>query len=303
MDKQNIKIIAGSSYGSMAQDIAHNLNIPLTKCFLKKFKDGEIHFELLESLQGQDVYIVQSPIFNTNDHYIELFIMIEAAKRSHAAKIIPILPYFGYSRQDRPFNPYNSVPARLMADLLQTCGATQLITVDLHSGQIEGFFSIGIHHLSFISLIADTLNNNDEEFVIVSPDVGGLARARLLSEQVNNSQIAIIDKKRNGPGSCQANSLVGDVKNKKCILIDDIADSANTLISAAEVLQKNGAKSIQAFVTHAILTDNAICNLENSPIDCLTVSNSLPNCEKLSPKITVLSLTPLITKTIQSISA
>lgn len=303
MDNQNIKIIAGSSYPNIASDIAAGLGISLTKCFLEKFKDGEIHFELLEPVQGRDVYIVQSPIFNTNDHYMELFIMIEAAKRSHAAKIIPILPYFGYSRQDRPFNPYNSVPARLMADLLQTCGATQLITVDLHSGQIEGFFSIGIHHLSFIPLIAEELNQENEEVVIVSPDVGGLVRARLLAEQVRNSQIAIVDKKRNGPGSSKSLSIVGDIHGKKCILIDDIADSANTIINAAEILTNNGAKSVEAFSTHAILTGDAIQNLERSPVEQLTISNSIPNRANLSTKIKMISLTPSIIKTIQGISA
>lgn len=267
-DKYNgVKIIAGNASQDLAKDIAKKLNLPLVKSECSSFSDGETHFTLGESVRGSDVFIVQSTSAPSNDNLMELLIMIDALKRSSAGRITVIIPYYGYARQDRKANPREPITAKLVANLLETAGADRVLTMDLHSSQIQGFFDMPLDHLQGGFRLANYFDAEKlDDVVIVSPDAGGIKRIRKLAKQLNCS-FAIIDKHRNKPNESQVMNIIGDVEGKNCIMIDDIIDTAGTIVNGAEELMKRGAKSVRAGAIHGVLSGDAIKKLEESPLE------------------------------------
>ena len=260
-----------------------------------RFNNGEVQVMIDESVRGKDVFIVQPTSYPVNDNVVELFIMADALKRASARHITAVVPYYGYARQDRKTRGREPITAKLMADLLQTAGVTRLVTVDLHAGQIQGFFDVPVDHLMGASIIANYINEKKmEDVIVVSPDLGGVTRARDLADRIG-APIAIIEKKRPQPGVAKVMNLIGDVQGKNCIIIDDIVDTAGSLVEGAKALQEFGAKSVTACVTHAVLTDPACERIANSNIKELIVTNTIdiPE-ERRLPNITVLSVAPLL---------
>ena len=271
------------------------MDLPLGEAFVGRFNNGEVQVMIDESVRGKDVFIVQPTSYPVNDNVVELFIMADALKRASARHITAVVPYYGYARQDRKTRGREPITAKLMADLLQTAGVTRLVTVDLHAGQIQGFFDVPVDHLMGASIIANYINEKKmEDVIVVSPDLGGVTRARDLADRIG-APIAIIEKKRPQPGVAKVMNLIGDVKGKNCIIIDDIVDTAGSLVEGAKALQEFGAKSVTACVTHAVLTDPACERIANSNIKELIVTNTIdiPE-ERRLPNITVLSVAPLL---------
>lgn len=302
-----MKIIAGSSNQILAQNVAAFCNLPLTAISIKRFEDSEIFVEILEDVRGQDVFIIQSTSNPTNDHLMELLIIIDALKRGSARRITACVPYFGYGRQDRKFGPRTPITAKLVADLITTAGAGRLLTLDLHAGQIQGFFNIPVDNLYATPLFTRHIKENfsivSKDLMVVSPDVGGVLRARSLAKQLNCG-LAIIDKRRDQPGKSDVIHLIGDVNNKHCLIIDDIADSAGTLCNTAVVLQQENAASINAYVTHGVFSGNAIDLIEASPLEKIVVTDSIQMKEKAKKckKITQIPLAPLFGEVIHRIN-
>ena len=271
------------------------MDLPLGEAFVGRFNNGEVQVMIDESVRGKDVFIVQPTSYPVNDNVVELFIMADALKRASARHITAVVPYYGYARQDRKTRGREPITAKLMADLLQTAGVTRLVTVDLHAGQIQGFFDVPVDHLMGASIIANYINEKKmEDVIVVSPDLGGVTRARDLADRIG-APIAIIEKKRPQPGVAKVMNLIGDVQGKNCIIIDDIVDTAGSLVEGAKALQEFGAKSVTACVTHAVLTDPACERIANSNIKELIVTNTIdiPE-ERRLPNITVLSVAPLL---------
>ena len=271
------------------------MDLPLGEAFVGRFNNGEVQVMIDESVRGKDVFIVQPTSYPVNDNVVELFIMADALKRASARHITAVVPYYGYARQDRKTRGREPITAKLMADLLQTSGVTRLVTVDLHAGQIQGFFDVPVDHLMGASIIANYINEKKmEDVIVVSPDLGGVTRARDLADRIG-APIAIIEKKRPQPGVAKVMNLIGDVQGKNCIIIDDIVDTAGSLVEGAKALQEFGAKSVTACVTHAVLTDPACERIANSNIKELVVTNTIdiPE-ERRLPNITVLSVAPLL---------
>lgn len=301
-----MKILVCNSNLPLSNEICNILKTDPALTEIKKFADGEISVEIKESLRGHDVYIIQSTSNPVNDNLMELLATIDAAKRASAKTIFAVIPYFGYARQDRKANQRTPITAKLVANLLETAGANHVITIDLHAGQIQGFFDIPVDNLYaqpvFISFLK-TIISNMEDVIITSPDIGGIARARSLAKKIN-SPIAIIDKRREKAGVSEVMHIIGDVTNKICIIIDDIVDSGGTLCNAAEALINEGAKKVIAFITHGVLSGSAIERVKNSKLEKLYITNSINVSEhvKNCSKIEVVSIAPLIAETISRIS-
>ena len=294
-----MKILSGNNSKALAEKIALHLSTPLVSVDIKRFSDHEMFIEILESVRGHDVFIIQSTSDPVNDSLMELLIIIDALKRSSASRITAVMPYFGYSRQDRKSASRTSISAKLVANLLTTAGASRVLTVDLHAGQIQGFFDIPCDDIMVYKLFAgDIKTRNFRNPVIVSPDVGGVKRARQLAELLGLN-LCIIDKRRPEAGKTEVMNVIGEVQGATCILLDDIVDSGGTLIHAASALKEKGASKVFAYATHGVLSGNALSKIEISELEDITISDSI--AAKISQKIRTLTLSPLLAQTIQHI--
>ena len=300
-----MKIVAGNSNIPLTISIANYLKVPLVKAAIKKFPDKEIFAEIQENVRGEDVYVVQSTSFPANDHVMELLIIIDALKRGSAKRISAIIPYYGYARQDRKSGPRTPISAKLVANLVSVAGANRALMVDLHAGQIQGFFYIPTDNLFAAPVFIEDIKKkfSMDSTIIVSPDVGGVVRARAIAKRLE-SDLAIIDKRREKAGISEVMNIIGDITNKNCILIDDICDTAGTLTNAASALKKQGAKNVCAYITHGIFSNPAIDRINNSPIDKMIITDSIQPKEEIinSDKIEVLTIAPLIGEAINRIS-
>ena len=300
-----MKIVSGNSNLPLAKRISTHLGVPLVDATIKKFPDKEIFVEIKENVRGEDVFVIQSTSFPANDHVMELLITIDALKRGSAKRIAAIVPYYGYARQDRKSGPRTPISAKLVANLISIAGANRALMVDLHAGQIQGFFDIPTDNLFaapvFISDIKKKFESKNT--IIVSPDVGGVVRARAIAKRVD-CDLAIIDKRRERASVSEVVNIIGEVEGKNCILIDDICDTAGTLTNAATALKNDKAKSVFAYITHGVLSDPAIERIENSPIDKMIITDSILARDDVikSNKIDVLSIAPLIGEAIERIT-
>jgi len=294
------KIFSGSSNPEFAAKVGNYLGVPVSNATCKTFSDGEMSVQITESVRGQDVYIIQPTCTPTNDNLMELLIMVDALKRSSAKSISAVIPYYGYARQDRKAAPRVPITAKLVADLLEAAGITRVVTIDLHAAQIQGFFNIPADNLFGSILFADYIKNkNLENPIIASPDIGGVARARSYADKLGYDLI-IVDKKREKANESEVMNIIGDVQGKDVILVDDMVDTAGTLVKAAEVLKKKGANSVMACCTHGVLSGPAYDRIANGVLDELVVSDTIPT-RKDAKKITVLTASVIIGETVRRI--
>ena len=292
-----MKIVAGNANRPLAEGIAQYLKVPLTKSQVQRFADMEIFVEIQENVRGQDVFVIQSTSFPANDNLMELLILIDALKRSSARRITAVIPYYGYARQDRKPGPRTPISAKLVANLIERAGADRVLTLDLHAGQIQGFFDIPTDNLFGAPIIARDMQEHmkTRDIVVVSPDVGGVVRARALAKRIE-VPIAICDKRREKPGESEVMNVIGEVKGKACVLIDDIIDSGGTLVNAAEALLKAGALEVSAYITHGVLSGGAVSRIQNSRLKSLVITDSILPTEavKAAKNIRLLPIAPLI---------
>lgn len=300
-----LKIFAGNSNPEFARRVADAAGVQLGQALFSRFADGEVQVEIQESVRGANVFVIQSTSPPVNEHYMELFIILDALKRASAAEITTVIPYYGYARQDRKVAPRAPISAKAVAKLLSTSGANRLVVVDLHSSQIQGFFDGPVDHLFAIPTLARAWreqNGTGDSFVVVSPDAGGVERSRAFAKRIE-SPMAIIDKRRTGPNEARALNLIGDVKGKTAIILDDMIDTAGTLTQAVDSILQNGAKKVFAVATHPVLSGPAISRLSESPIEKVWVSDTIPLSEaaKKSGKFEVVSVAPLVAEAIKRI--
>jgi len=298
-----LKIFSGNSNIPLAKEICSHLSIPLGVAKVKTFSDGEIMVELGENVRGRDVYIIQSTCAPTNNNLMELLIMADALKRASAARITAVIPYFGYARQDRKVAPRTPITSKLVADLVSVSGVDRLLTMDLHAGQIQGFFNIPVDHLYAAPVLLEDINKRfDERLVVVSPDAGGTERARAFAKRLD-AGLAIIDKRRSGPNVSEVMHIIGDVEGQTCMIVDDMVDTAGTLCQAAEALMQKGAKAVYACTTHPVLSGPALERIEKSSLKELLVTNTIPMEDKLSKCSTLrsLSVAPILAEAIRRI--
>jgi ribose-phosphate pyrophosphokinase len=304
MPINQFKIFSGTSNTELAQKICNYLNVPLGECMIKRFSDGEVFVEIKENVRGADVFIIQPTCPPVNEHLMELLIMIDAARRASARRITAVVPYYGYARQDRKTAPRTPISAKLVANLIVTAGARRVLTMDLHAGQIQGFFDIPVDHLYalpvFLKHIKKTFPSND--IVIVSPDAGGVERAREYAKRLN-AGIAIVDKRREKPNESAVMNIVGDVKGKIAIIIDDMIDTAGTMCQAADAIMERGAIEVYGMATHPVLSGNAVEKIRKSSLKALFVSDTIPLKEEAKnlEKIKVLSVAELLGEAIRRI--
>lgn len=300
----NLRIFAGSSNPELAANIARELGLGLGKMTVSKFSDGEIHIKVEESARGMDAFVIQSTCSPVNENFMELLLIIDAFKRASAKRIVCVMPYYGYARQDKKVKPREPVSARLAADLLTVAGASRILAVDLHAEQIQGFFDRPVDHLYGGPIIGEYLIKaglRDADAVVVSPDVGGVARARALAE-ILGTPIAIIAKRRPEPNKAEVIEIIGDVKDKIAVMIDDIIDTGGSIVQGAAALKARGARKVYACCTHPVLSGNAVQRLKEAPIEELVVTDTIPiDAEKRISKITVLSVAPLLASAIERI--
>ena len=300
-----MKIITGNSNKNLSVKISKYLKNRLVHSTIKKFYDGEIYIEINENIRGNSVFVIQSTSNPANDNLMELLLVIDALKRSSAKNITAVIPYFGYARQDRKVVPRTSISAKLVSNLITNAGANRVVTVDLHSGQIQGFFDMPVDNLFTTPIFARYIKKNikNKNLICVSPDAGGIERTRGLAKKIN-ADLAIIDKRRPQPGKSQVMNIIGEVKNKDCIIVDDIIDSGGTIVNAAEALIKKGARDVHVFVTHAVLSGDAIDRIKKSKIKKLITTDSIDNTKRIKniSKIQVLSIAPLMAEAIKRIS-
>ena len=298
-----LKIFSGRAHPALAQEMCDYLDLPLGQLTLYNFSDGENYCQIDENVRGADVFVVQPTGAPVNDHVMELLILLDAFRRSSAARLTAVMPYFGYARQDKKDKPRVPIAAKLMADLLTAAGADRILTMDLHAAQIQGFFNIPVDHLFAAPVLLDAIRKLDlEDLVIVSPDVGGVARARAIGKRLGAS-LAIIDKRRTGKNESEVLNVVGEVEGKNALLLDDIVDTAGTLVQAEAALREQGAKKIYAAAVHPVLSGPAIERLEASKIETLLVTNTLPLDTAVArwPRIRPLSIAPLLGEAIRRI--
>ena len=298
-----MKLLACNSNLALSEEIATTLNIPLTKASIKKFSDEEIFVEVNENVRGQDVYVIQSTSKPANDNLVELLVCIDALKRASAKQITAVIPYFGYARQDRKPGPRTPISAKLIANLITKSGADRVLTIDLHAGQIQGFFDIPVDNLYAAPILLEDIKKNYDldRTVIISPDVGGVVRARYIANRLNIG-LAIVDKRREAANISEVLNIIGDVKEKNCILIDDIVDTAGTLTNAGEALLKVGAKTVSAYVSHGVLSGNALEKIKKSVLTELVTTNTISSLlSEDKNKIRRLSVAPLIAEAVKRI--
>ncbi|MFK4823629.1 ribose-phosphate pyrophosphokinase [Paenochrobactrum sp. BZR 588] len=301
-----MKLFAGNSNQVLAESVANYLNIPLGKAVVKRFADQEIFVEIQENVRGEDVFVLQSTSYPTNDHLMELLIMIDAFRRSSARRITAVIPYYGYARQDRKPGPRTPISAKLVANLITEAGANRVLTLDLHAGQIQGFFDIPTDNLYAVPVIARDVKANYEtsNCMVVSPDVGGVVRARSLAKRIG-ANLAIVDKRRERAGESEVMNVIGEVSGKDCLLFDDIVDSGGTLCNAAEALLEKGASSVTAYITHGVLSGGAVARIASSKLKELVITDSIQPSANIiaTPNIRVLSIAPLIGEAIARTAA
>ena len=301
-----MKLMAGNSNLPLAQAIASYLEIPLTKANVRRFADEEIFVEILENVRGEDVFVLQSTAYPANDNLMELLIMIDALRRASAKRITAVLPYFGYARQDRKPGPRTPISAKLVANLITTAGANRVLSVDLHAGQIQGFFDIPTDNLFAAPVMSEDIKArfSDRNLMVVSPDVGGVVRARALAKRLENAPLAIVDKRREKAGESEVMNIIGDVEGRFCILIDDIVDSAGTLCNAAAALKAAGAEGVVAYCTHGVLSGGAVARVDGSELKELVITDTIGNHAVVgeAKRIRHLTIAPLIAEAIRRIA-
>ncbi len=305
--KPSLTLFAGNANRALAQDIGNYLHLPLGNAMVSQFSDGETQVEIRENVRGKDVFVIQPTCAPTNEHVMELLMMLDALKRASAGRITAVVPYFGYARQDRrPRSARVPISAKVVADMLGECGANRVLTVDLHADQIQGFFDIPVDNVyASPVLLGDIWRQQYNKIVVVSPDVGGVVRARALAKQLDEAELAIIDKRRPRPNEAQVMNIIGDVSGRSCVLVDDLVDTAGTLCQAAAALKNAGAVKVVAYVTHPVLSGPAITNISGSQLDALVVTDTIPLSEaaRACTKIRQLSIAGLLAETIRRISA
>jgi len=302
----NMMIFTGNATPDLALNVSSHLNIPLGKATISTFSDGETMVEILENVRGKDVFIIQSTSAPANDHLMELLTMADALRRSSAGRITAVIPYFGYARQDRRVRSARvAITAKIVADMLETVGISRILTVDLHADQIQGFFYIPVDNLYTTPvLITDIKAQKLDNIMVVSPDVGGVVRARAIAKKLDDAELCIIDKRRSGPNKSEVMHLIGDPSGRNCIIIDDIVDTAGTLCSAAAELKKSGAKSVTAYITHPVLSGAAIENINHSSLDEIVVTDTIAGSEATiaCTKIRVVSLATMLAQAIKRVN-
>ena len=301
-----MKLLAGNSNRTLAEAISDYLDNPLTRAQVRRFADNEVFVTIDENVRGEDVFIIQSTSYPANDNLMELLICIDALKRASGKRITAVMPYFGYARQDRKTGGRTPISAKLVANLITRAGADRVLTMDLHAGQIQGFFDIPTDNLLPTPLIANDIRNHygqGEGVMIVSPDVGGVVRARALAKRID-ADLAIVDKRRSGPGESEVMNIIGEVKGRRCILFDDIVDSAGTLCNAAAALKASGAEDVVAYCTHGVLSGGAVARVDGSALAELVITDSIGNHAVIaeSSKIRHLTIAPLLAEAIKRIA-
>jgi len=301
-----MKLLAGNSNRPLAEAIAASLRVDLTKATVHRFADMEVFVEIHENVRGEDVFVIQSTSYPANDNLMELLVICDALRRASARRITAVIPYFGYARQDRKSTPRTPISAKLVANLITEAGANRVLTMELHAGQIQGFFDIPVDNLFSTPLMVPDIRNNlgADNLVVVSPDVGGVSRARGFAKRLDVG-LAIIDKRRERAGASEVMNVIGDVEGVRCVLVDDIADSGGTLVNAADALLKAGALSVQAYVTHGVLSAGAVARVAASSLDRLVITDSIRPTEavRVTDKVRVLSIAQLIGEAISRISS
>lgn len=300
---KRLKLFSGNSNIPLSKEICDYLGLPLGKAVVSTFSDGEILVRIEENVRGMDVFVIQSCSDPVNTHIMELLIMIDACKRASANRITAVIPYYGYARQDRKDQPRMPISAKLIADLITTAGAHRVLTIDLHADQIQGFFNVPVDHLYAMPVFLDYIEKKQmKDLVIVSPDAGGVGRARAFAKRLG-AHLAIIDKRREGPNKARVMNIVGEVKNRDVLILDDMIDTAGTTTQGAEAVKKKGATRILAGCTHAVLSGPALQRLKDAPVDEVIVTNTIPlhGKEKVCPKIVILSVAPLLGEAIKRI--
>ena len=300
-----MKLLAGNSSLNLSKKISKYLKSKLVDSNIKKFSDGEVYVEINENIRGNSVFVIQSTSNPANDNLMELLICIDALRRSSAKNITAVIPYFGYARQDRKVVPRTAISAKLVSNLITNAGANRILSVDLHAGQIQGFFDIPVDNLFATPIFARHIKKKMKlnNLICVAPDVGGVERTRALSRRINTS-IAIIDKRRPAPGKSEVMNIVGSVKNKNCVIVDDIIDTAGTIVNAVKALKDKGAKDIYVYITHAVLSGQAINKIEKSQIKKLITTDTIDNSKKTrgSKKIEIISIAPMISEAMKRIA-
>ncbi|HUS25665.1 MAG TPA: ribose-phosphate diphosphokinase [Candidatus Binatia bacterium] len=303
----SLMLFSGNANPALAQEIANYLKVPLGQAHVGRFSDGECQVEILENVRGRDVFAVQPTCAPTNDNVMELLMMLDAFKRASAARITAVIPYFGYARQDRrPRSSRVPISAKVVADMIGECGADRVLTMDLHADQIQGFFDIPVDNVySSPVLLGDIWRQKYEELIVVSPDVGGVVRARALAKRLDDADLAIIDKRRPRANVSEVMNIIGDVKGKSCVMVDDLVDTAGTLAHAAGALKAEGARKVVAYVTHPVLSGKAVRNINEGQLDELVVTDTIPLRPDAAacPKIRQLKIAGLLAETIRRISA
>ena len=300
-----MKIVACNSNRALAEAVAASLNLPLTRASIRRFADMEVFVEIHENIRGEDVFVIQSTSYPANDNLMELLITLDALRRASARRVTAVIPYFGYARQDRKSGPRTPISAKLVANLITEAGANRVLTMDLHAGQIQGFFDIPVDNMFAAPLFSRDIQEryNGRDLMIVSPDVGGVVRARLVATRLN-CDLAIIDKRRERAGVSEVMNVIGDVGGRHCILIDDIVDSGGTLCNAAAALMTNGAASASVYCTHGVLSGGAVARIDSSPIETMTITDSISATEavRLARNIRHASIARLLAEAMRRIS-
>ena len=300
-----MKVLAGTSNSRLCENIARQLKLKLVNSNIKRFADGEVYIEINENIRGNSIFVVQSTSNPANDNLMELLICIDALRRSSAKNITAVIPYFGYARQDRKVVPRTAISAKLVSNLITNAGANRILSVDLHAGQIQGFFDIPVDNLFSTPIFAKHIKRKlrINNLICVAPDVGGVERARSLGRRINVS-IAIIDKRRPAPGKSEVMNIVGNIKNKNCVIVDDIIDTGGTIVNAAKALKDKDAKDIYVYITHAVLSGQAVEKIEKSQIKKLITKDTIDNSKKIrgSKKIEIISMAPIISEAMKRIA-
>ena len=302
---RGMKLVAGNSNPALAAAIGQYLKLPMTKAVVRRFADMEIFVEIQENVRGEDMFVIQSTSFPANDNLMELLIITDALRRASARRITAVIPYFGYARQDRKVGPRTPISAKLVANLITQAGANRVLTVDLHAGQIQGFFDIPTDNLYAMPVIVKDIKDamTGNHLMVVSPDVGGVVRARALAKRLGGD-LAIVDKRRERAGESEVMNIIGDVKGRSCILVDDIIDSGGTICNAAEALIKAGARDVCAYATHGVLSGGAVARIQTSVLKSLVVTDSIAVTDGVSkcPNIRRISIAPLIGEAMRRIN-
>lgn len=304
--ESRMMVFTGNANPQLAQDIVNHLRLPLGKAVVDRFSDGEVAVEIMENVRGKDVFLVQPTCEPTNDNLMELLVMVDAMKRASAARVTTVIPYFGYARQDRrPRSARVPITAKVVADMIGKVGAHRVLTVDLHSDQIQGFFDVPVDNVyASPILLGDIWRQKHDDLMVVSPDVGGVVRARALAKRLDDADLAIIDKRRPKANVSKVMHIIGDVEDRNCLLIDDLVDTAGTLCKAAKALKEHGAKRVMAYCTHPVLSGPAIDNLNKSVLDELVVTDTIPlrSDARECSRIRVLSIAEMLAETMRRVS-